>query len=266
MLPACGPAAPPTRPIVLTFRGEVGGAAFACGTAYPGVGTTGSTFTAEDLRFYVHDVRVVTAGGLEVPVALDDDGVWQDGDVALVDLETGGACTGGNPPTHDRVRGTIPASAGAIEGVRFVLGVPADRNHLEAASQPSPLNLSSLFWGWTSGYKYLRVEGRSTGLPGGVAFHLGATGCTGDAPSGTITCASPNLAEIDLAGVGEESLATGAIVADLAALFSGTDLDTDAGGQPGCLSSVGDPECAAMYARLGLGGGTQTFFRFEGAR
>lgn len=265
VLAACGPTAPATRPVTLTFAGEVGGAPFVCGTDYSGVGATGTTYTALDLRFYVHDVRVVTASGAEVPLALDDDGVWQDGDVALLDFETGGACDGGNPSTNARVRGTIPDGTGAITGVRFVVGVPADRNHLDAASQPSPLNVSSMFWGWMDGYKFVRVEGRSTGQPGGVLFHLGATGCTGDARAGTRTCTNANLSEIALDGVTEDALRTGSIVADLADLFATTDLDADLGGAPGCMSLESDPECATIFAELGLRGGTQHFFHFEAA-
>lgn len=260
-LSACGPA--PGRAVAITFRGEVGGAPFECGTVYPGVGSTGTSFTAMDMRFYVHDVRVVTDTG-EVPVALDDDGIWQDGDVALLDFETGGACDGGNAPTNFVVRGTVPTETGTIVGVRFVLGVPAERNHLDSASQPSPLNLSSLFWGWNGGYKFLRVEGRSTGMPGGVAFHLGATGCSGSAMAGTRVCTNANRPEIALDLPIGETVESSVVVADLADLFAAVDLDVDAGGIPGCLSDEDDPDCAAYFAGVGLGG-TQTFFHVEPA-
>ena len=43
----------------------------AIGIFSPDVSAT--TFTAEDFRLYVHDVRLVTATGVEVPVALDDE-------------------------------------------------------------------------------------------------------------------------------------------------------------------------------------------------
>lgn len=266
-LGSCGPSAPRTRPITLTFRGEVGGMEFACGRDYAGVGASATTFTAEDFRFYVHDLRVVGADGVQTPIALDDDGQWQDGDVALLDFEDGGsACgSGGNTPTNHVVRGTLPADLGPITGVRFVVGVPPERNHLDSATQPSPLNLTTMFWSWMDGYKFVRIEGRTTGQPGGIAFHLGATGCTGDARMGTRVCANTNLPEIALDVASEEALGAGAIVADLADLFATTDLDVDAGGLAGCQSSESDPECATIFAELGLRGGTQRFFHFEGA-
>lgn len=264
-LGACAPSAAAVRPISLAFRGEVGGEPFVCGAAYDGVGTSGTTFTARDFRFYVHDVRVVTSDGVEVPVALDDDGVWQDGDVALLDFEAGVGCDGGNAPTNVLVRGTIPAATGAVTGVRFVVGVPEGRNHLDAATQPSPLNVTSMFWGWMDGYKYALVAGETTGQPLGMLFQLGATGCAGDARMGTRICANGNRPEIAIDGVSEDALESGVIVADAAAIFATTNLDVDGGDAAGCMSLESDPECETMFAQIGLRGDAQRVFHFEPA-
>ena len=59
--------------------------------------------------------------------------------------------------------------------VRFTLGVPFEINHLNPISQPSPLNLPSMFWIWQTGHKFLRLELASHHEH--WLFHLGSTGC-----------------------------------------------------------------------------------------
>jgi uncharacterized repeat protein (TIGR04052 family) len=259
VLSALGCAAPSPEVVTIRFEGRVGDAPFECGRTYPGVGASGTEYTALDFRFYVHDVRLVRPDGTEVPVELEADGVFSDGEVALLDFEDGGECDGGNAPTHIELRGTV--EAGEWTAVRFTLGVPAGRNHLDSATAPAPLSYSSMFWGWMDGYKFVRVEGRSAGLPGGTLFHLGSTGCTGDARLGTRVCANVNHGEIELGGGFDP--ATDVIVADLAAMFAAVDLDADAGGAPGCMSGVDDPECASLFEAAGVRPGTQTLFRLE---
>ena len=39
--------------------------------------TSSTSLELSDFRLYVHDVRLVTEGGDEVPVTLEQDGVWQ---------------------------------------------------------------------------------------------------------------------------------------------------------------------------------------------
>lgn len=249
----------PTQ-ITIELAGRVGDAAFACGAVYPGVGTTETELTALDFRFYVHDVRLLTASG-EVPLELTDDGVWQSAGVALIDFENGDGCESGNAPMNTRLVGTVPAGTGAFTGLRFRVGVPAARNHLDVSTAPSPLNLSAMFWGWQAGYKYLRIEGRTTGQPGGMRVHVGATGCVGDFRSGMTTCANPNDILVNLDNFDP---ASHVVVADLAALLSASDLDRDAGGQPGCMSDPGDPECATIFEALGITeASTQRLFRLE---
>lgn len=252
-LTACEPGA---RALSIDLEGRVGDSPFECGARYEGIGTTETTFEALDFRFYVHDVRVVTEAG-EVPVTLTDDGIWQNGGVALIDFEDG--CDSRNAPTNGRLVGTIPEGSGAITGLRFRVGVPAARNHLDAASQPAPLSYTQMFWGWQGGYKYVRIEGRTSGQPGFV-FHLGATECMGEAAMGTRLCARPHVPEIALERFDP---ARDVVVADLGALFATSDLDVNGGGAPGCQADESDPDCAPIFEAIGLGPGTQSFFRSE---
>jgi uncharacterized repeat protein (TIGR04052 family) len=251
---------PATSPVSIELAGRVGEAAFTCGGSYPGIGTTETELTALDFRFYVHDVRLLTERG-EVELELTDDGVWQHDGLALIDFENGDGCESGNAPTNTKLVGTVPETTGAITGLRFRVGVPADRNHIDASTAPSPLNVSAMFWGWQAGYKYLRIEGRTTGQPGGMRVHVGATGCVGDFREGLTTCAQPNDIEVTLDGFDPDE---DVVVADLAALFSESNLDDDAGGQPGCMSDPDDPDCEIIFEALGISeGSTQRLFRVE---
>lgn len=244
-------------PVELRFAAMVGDQPFACGTAYDSLGT-GVALTPMDLRFYVHDVRLVRDDGREVPVELDDDGKWQNGEVALLDFEDG--CGGmGNPDLNDRVLGMAPA--GTYTGVRFKVGVPEALNHADASLAGAPLNLTSLFWNWNAGYKFIRVDGTS-GSFDSWRLHLGSTGCTGDM-AGNATCTTPNVVEVSLEGFDPT---TTPVVADLARLVEGSDLSNTGDSPPGCMSGPMDPDCATIFDNLGLPfggapGGEQRFFR-----
>src|SRR5262249_24683963 len=156
----------------LQFRGMVGADAFACGNQYHGVGTTKADFVPADFRFYVHNIRLVTAEGTEVPVQLDQDGIWQYRDVALLDFENKvPPCNDGTPQTNSVVHGTVPV--GTYTGVRFLLAVPFELDHIDEATAPAPLNLDGMFWSWQDGYKFLRID---TAFDN-VRVHVGSMGC-----------------------------------------------------------------------------------------
>lgn len=240
------PSTPSGTSMDLAFSAQVNGADFECGREYPGVGASGTTLTAQDLRLYVHDVRFVTSAGTEVPLVLDQVD-FQNGDIALLDFETGGsACGAGNAPTHTNLTGTL-ASAGPFTAVRLRLGVPEDRNHLDSASQPSPMNFSSMYWNWQGGYKFMRFEALTDAPARGVSFHLAATNCSGDATLGTRTCANGNRPEIELALPEGFDPTTHEIVLDVGTWLAGLDLTTD-----GCESGLADADCASWFATVGL--------------
>jgi uncharacterized repeat protein (TIGR04052 family) len=252
--------------VAIHFAAKVGDKTFRCGQSYPDLGTTKSTFTPSDLRFYISEVRLLRADGQEVPLELDQDGKWQAKDVALLDFEDKTSlCFNGTPDTNDTIHGRVPS--GDYQGIRFTLGVPFALNHNDNTLAPSPLNLSTMFWGWNGGYKFLRIDAKTTGLPG-IEIHLGSTGCTPQ--EGRVTaCARPNRADIRLTGFDPRSKT---LVADLARLLADVDLDhNQADTAPLCMASGTDADCGGIFKRLGLRltdgtpdpGGQQTFFRVE---
>ena len=238
-------------PVSVVFRAVVGDAPFACGQTYSGLGRTKSTVSVTDFRIFVSRLSLVTADGTAVPVALTQDGVWQHDDVALLDFEDGtGSCANGTPEVHTTLDGAVPP--GAYVGVRFDVGLPFDVNHRDPTLQPSPLNLSRLFWNWSAGYKFARIDLKTTGQPQGWVLHLGSTGCEPfDGPTSVpSTCAHENRPRILLAPF---DAARHAVRFDLAALLADADLD---GNTPdtasGCMSGPTDPECGPLFAALGL--------------
>lgn len=257
--------APAAQAVTLAFAAEVGGAPFACGQTYAGVGATAATYVGADFRFYVHDVRLTGPGG-EAAVTLDVD-QWQTAEgIALLDFEdatTG--CQVGTAATHTALTGTVPA--GTYTGITFKVGVPFAHNHLDATTAQAPLNIPAMYWAWSSGYKFLKADGAVMGSPTAFNLHLGSTGCgtTGATPP-SAPCTNPNVVEVTLTGYAP---ATSTVVADVARLLGDVDITTNtASTAPGCMSFPGDPECNTVLPKLGLayGGnpaGAQQLFAVE---
>jgi len=250
-----------TRHVSIRFRPMVGGRPFACGTSYAGIGKGHATLTPSDFAMFVSDVRLVTTDGREVAVALDQDGLYQDQSLALLDFEDGtGPCANGSTDVHAAVTGTVPD--GEYAGLRFVIGVPFERNHLDPTSQPSPLSVTRMFWVWNAGHKFLRFDAKSaTGYS--WVFHLGSTGCVPSTTPTTVptSCAQPNRVPVTLAGFEPDR---DVVVADAAALFAGSGAGRDT--NQVCMSSPKQAACAGPFAVLGLPfngsrQGTQTFLR-----
>jgi uncharacterized repeat protein (TIGR04052 family) len=250
--------------VSLSFEARVGDKVFDCGTSYPGLGTAATEVAISDFRMYVHDIRLVTADSAEVPVELDKS-AWQHQGLALLDFEDKtDACANGTAERNTKITGTVPA--GTYTGLKLKLGVPPALNYADAATAPSPLNLTGLFWTWKSGYKFLRLDAAAAAGP--FLVHLGSSNCTGDPSVGEkVTCARPNIAEIALQGFDPTKKT---ILVDYAALVKASNLSTNVSGAPGCMSDSDDPECLPIFEGLGLSitdgsptPATQKFFRSE---
>ncbi|HRK39286.1 MAG TPA: metallo-mystery pair system four-Cys motif protein [Burkholderiaceae bacterium] len=258
------PAAVSAQQVNLQFAAEVNGQPFACGQQYTKVGTTGSTATPSDFRFYVSEVHLIGASGQAVPVKLDQDGVWQLENIALLDFENGtGPCRNGTSGMNTAVRGHVPA--GVYTGVRFTLGVPFNRNHGDPTVAPSPLNNTAMFWNWQGGYKFLKFDTASSGQPAttqapdprgggnasGFSVHLGSTVCA--APSKTTApsaCQNSNRVTVEFKNFDP---AKGTIVADIGRVLAGANLDVNAPQtSPGCMSFPKDADCPPVMGALGL--------------
>lgn len=260
-LDAALPATPGANPaavhdVQIAFAAHAGGTDVQCGEVVE-LGEPATSFAISDLRFFVHDVRLLDVDGAEVPVSLVPDGRWQLPEVALLDFEDG--CEAGNADLNATLVGAVD-QPGPFTGVRFRLGVPFELNHADAATAPSPLNLTAMFWNWNGGYKFLRLDGTGPEVEG-WRFHLGSTQCVGDAEGQVERCGAPNRPDVELLGDPTE----GMIVFDVDALLAGVDLTSNTPDTaPGCMSSPDDPECGPLFDHLGLafgeGAGDQRVF------
>ncbi|WP_438032236.1 MbnP family copper-binding protein [Sorangium sp. So ce204] len=252
-LTACGDDAPAdgastsTITVALQFEGRVRDEVFSCSETYA-VGSASTDVGLNDFRLYIHDVRLRRADGEEVPLTLEQDGLWQYQDVVLLDFEDrSGTCANGTEETNGVVRGTVPA--GDYDGLSFKLGVPFDLNHGDASSAPSPLNLTGLFWSWNDGYKFLRLDSVSAADAKPFLVHIGSTGCMPGANGELTACDRPNVAEIAFEGI--DPLTTKVLV-DYAALVAESDLSGSADDIPGCMSDPSDSECLPLFTYLGI--------------
>lgn len=234
LLQACRTPSP--QPVAIAFVAEHATQPFRCTPFADGL-------EFHDLRLFVHGVELLDAAGKATPVALDADGSWQDGKVALLDFEDAtGACDDGSTPTRTIVRGAVPP--GSYSGLRFVLGVPFELNHADPGIAEAPLNLGRLHWGWRAGYKFLRLEAKAADGKS-LQLHWGSADCEGTV--GAIeSCAHPNRAVIEVpqfdAGRDVVRLDLDAILATLNA----------PGGDAICMGEPGDADCADVAIDLGL--------------
>ena len=237
---------------------------------YSNIGAKGktATVTLKDMRFYIHDVKLVDAAGKETSIVLDESSNYQSSNVVLLDFEDGTGSCKGNSGTNKIITGTIPA--GLYTGIKFTLGVPFSSNHQDVTTASAPLNESGLFWNWRFGYKFLRID--FTHSSGGSNFsynlHLGSTGCpaslgtSSSTKAPTVACKNPNTSTITL---NKFTLNSSTLVLDIAELLASSALNvkavhnsnTGSGGaaaadKPGCMSSNTDPDCKVIFNKLGL--------------
>ncbi|WP_265276347.1 MbnP family copper-binding protein [Nostoc sp. KVJ3] len=266
-----------SQEVTIKFNAKVGKQPFECGKTY-NLGKPPTKITPSDFRFYVSDVALINLNGKAVPLTLTQDGKWQYQNVALLDFENkSGACGNGTVETNYQVIGTVPK--GNYQGLQLTLGVPFNLNHADSVTAPSPLNLTSLWWNWLFGYKFLRIDlenqtlqssatkHREQGNTVGFPIHLGSTGCQAiDGSQKPSSCSNPNTSKVVFSKFDPNK---NVVIADLAALVANTNLAVNqANSPPGCMSSPDDADCTGIMANFGLPFGgkpasSQKFFRVE---
>jgi uncharacterized repeat protein (TIGR04052 family) len=275
--------------VTITFALKSGDQSATCGEPLM-LGSTRASTQLLDARLFISEVEVMTEEGY-FPLELEQDGVWQYENLALIDFENAtGACQG-TPDTNTQISGETTAP-GTISGIRFTVGVPEELNHLDAATAPSPLNVTDMWWVWLSGYKFLRIDlqnqaempmGEGTpsdeqtagdhgnGMPNAYFIHLGSTRCMGAAPTTTpdAPCGNSNRISVTLENFDP---AKNLAVLDIQTLLNSVDVSQSLMLEPpGCMSGITDPDCLSLFTTgfgLSLNNGKQIldspdFFRVE---
>jgi uncharacterized repeat protein (TIGR04052 family) len=226
----------PQQDVEIPFEIRFGETLLSCTTEVDGIALT-------DLRFYVHDIRLVTADNDERRLTLVDDPLWQNPEVALLDFESGdGRCTNGTEQINDVIRGRAPP--GNYTGLKFRLGVPEHLNHEDPLRADAPLSYSFMHWHWLTGYKFLRAGVASE--DDGFWIHLGSSRCEGRA--GTARgCRAGNRPAVVLSPYvpGKD-----VVELDLQNLVHGIDLED--GTPSDCSSGPAETECQMTLTALGI--------------
>lgn len=258
-----------TQELTLRFQARLQEQSATCGQTYQKVGSQKTDVELQDLRFYLSYIQLKNTQGEWVPLVLEQDQKWQYKEVALLDFEDKtGLCESGTPETRQIVTGQVPT--GTYTAVKFQVGVPVGLNHQDVAVAPSPLSLSSMFWSWRAGYKFLRLDLKTDTALGHYQVHLGNTGCvghgveissgvdmtlqhaTGDEPPTTVPsyCSQPNRPQVELASFNPQQ---DTLILDVGALLEGSDLTQNhPDSATGCQSSPDDKDCTPIFHRLGL--------------
>lgn len=123
----------------------------------------GNDMTISAFNYYISNIHVIYDGGQDLDLS---------DTILLVKTDAG---------SFDMGQYDVPN----IEQVNFSVGVPQDINHLDITLYPTGHFLSfqspSMHWGWTSGYKFLLVDGRADDNGDGTPTKLFQLHDVGDA-------------------------------------------------------------------------------------
>ncbi|WP_085317488.1 MbnP family copper-binding protein [Derxia lacustris] len=240
--------------VTIAFDAIANGSPARCGSTLGSLGSPAVAATLRDLRFYVSNVRLVTASGTTAPLTLAGNS-FQGSGVALLNFNDGSTavCGGSAMTLNASITGTV--AAGSYTGIEFEVGVPESVNHTDYAAAAAPLNVVAMAWSWQYGRKFLKIEVDPAGgiaRPSGTATtwytHLGSTGCAADSASSTgYTCTNSNRMPVKLASFNLDSQK---VVLNLNALFANTNLALDQGGAAGCMSGSTDLDCVPIFANM----------------
>ena len=240
----------------IKFAAAVNGENFACGTTYKNVGSaTTNEYKITDFRFYLYDMKLQQLDGTFYPLTLKQDGKWQYNNIALLDFENG--CLNGTVDTNTQVIATLPADkkTSDYKGICFTVGLPFTENHSDPTTVAAPINMTGMLWSWTTGRKFIRIDGVGDplGLNTPFVLHLGSTGCSDvnkvgkqpDAP-----CTYANTMQICL---NEFVPNQQTIVADIGKVLKNSNIAYNTPTtSSGCMSGNNDPECEMIFPLLGL--------------
>jgi uncharacterized repeat protein (TIGR04052 family) len=197
----------------------------------------------QQLQFFIHNIEVKTKKAGWKPWLMTTN-PYQVDNIALL----GEVCGEKNKQSHWQLALTPLTEAVNITELRFTVGVPFSQNHLNPLTQASPLNVSSMFWGWQGGHKFMRIELMSKNDD--WLFHLGSTGCKALSPvrAPKEECLQPNRVLITLPFTQH----TTDIEFDLAVLFQHLTLTR----ANNCQSAVDKESCKVLFENLAMNTGT----------
>lgn len=199
------------------------------------------------LQFYVSNVELKNSQDKwhKISLKITPD---QTGNIALLGRSCGETESG-----NWRLKFSHEITLADYTAIRFSLGVPFEQNHLNPLEQPSPLNVSSMFWVWQTGHKFARIEMSNNNDD--WLFHLGSTGCKSPsvmrAPSNACLYTNFHNFEVELDSSNK-------VIFDLANLLGSLPLSMAAS----CQSEQNNLACQQLFTQLKQTG-EQAIFRVD---
>jgi uncharacterized repeat protein (TIGR04052 family) len=192
----------------------------------------------QQLQMYLSNISLQNAQGQwhEVTLATSK---FQTEEVALV----GEVC---GQESHWQLSFAENELIGEASAIRFTLGVPFSQNHVNPLTQASPLNISSMFWGWQTGHKFLRLE--MLAEQDNWLFHLGSMGCKAASPlrAPKKACLYPNRFEYEISLIKNKGKAMNRINFELSALLDQVNI----GQHNHCQSAPDSHVCQQLFNNL----------------
>jgi uncharacterized repeat protein (TIGR04052 family) len=144
--------------------------------------------------------------------------------------------------TNHHLKFTTPVDLDSAALLSFTLAVPFELNHQNPLSQPSPLNLPSMFWSWRSGHKFFRLDMQTPDK--NWVFHLGSVGCAAASTmrSPQSECIQPNRVSFQL----DKKHDGTKLVMHLDRLIANTSFQDNGS----CLFHSGQESCIVLMANL----------------
>ncbi len=244
----------------IQFKAAVDGRALTCGHPIDGIGEAKISVALVDFRFTVSNVELIRYDGKIFPLALEQDGIWQIGNVAILDLEDAfGPCVQGTPVTRREVRGSAPK--GNYRGVRFVLGDPGGANPADPAIA-ALLNAGRMRSEIESNNYAMRIELATTAAGEGavqpssqaarIVLRIPRQACAPNADSG-VQCGADGSIQVTLNDVQPNRHV---IVAEIGGLIAESVEGQDASsGTRVCEPTSIDSTCVEALQRLGFASG-----------
>lgn len=213
--------------------------------------TGNKTWFVEQLKFFISDVQLDSkkTGWQKAHLVTSP---YQSDDTVLLGTHCAANAKSTKAVNNDNwvIEFESTAEVAQSRAIRFTLGVPFAVNHLNPISQPSPLNLPSMFWVWQTGHKFMRLE-LATNQEQWL-FHLGSTGCHSSsvmrAPKQA--CRYPNTFTFELP-INEDIGSDLTLNFDLAVLLSHLELTS----LSSCQSEQDNANCQQLFTNLSLAGG-----------
>ncbi len=229
MLSGCSffASSPPRLKVELRYDGNP----VPCGTA---LGMGGGGWYLEHSKFYLSDFQDQHGQSLKL-----ENSKWQTDDIVLISIEQKDCWRGGEMPGNHQIRFSKEVDLKGVEQLSFVLGVPLNNASQNPLTQPSPLNLSSMFWTVHSGHKFARIELSS--VSDTWAFHLGGVDCA-DSQSDAMPCYKADLLEFELKRPGGSA---STLVFHIDRLLEGIELNQD----NSCTFKPGESQSCAMVLK-----------------